>query len=107
MQVDLFETLMTDRCAEDPASIDDIQKVQLGSTEMCAIEKSTTTDDTAAFSSPDQSTTSPTAASGSSMQYAWMIVGIAFGALIVIIVVMLIAIVYLNHKRNKIRGKAM
>jgi hypothetical protein len=49
-----------------------------------------------------QSTTSPT--NGFPMQYVWLIVGIAFVLLVAIIVIMLIAIVYLNHKKNKIGG---
>ena len=52
----------------------------------------------------DVSTISPS--SGFPMHIIWMIVGIAFALLIAIIIVMLIAIVYLNHKKNKIRGTA-
>ena len=40
------------------------------------------------------------------MHYIWTIVGIAFVLLIAIIIIMLIAILYLNHKKNKIRGDA-
>ncbi len=111
-QVDLFEPM--DRCANDIPTIADIyiEEVQLWSKEICVIENrgedATTTDET--FPSRDQSTqstTSPTSASGFPMQYVWMIVGIAFGALIVIIVIMLAAIIYLNYKKNKIKGKAI
>ena len=109
-QVNLFEDLQ--RCADsETLSIGDIEKVQLGS--MCAIEdldedveESTTTVTDQTFSLLDQSPTSP-ATSGFPMRYIWMIVGIAFGVLIVIIVVILAAIIYLNHKKNKIRGSSI
>ena len=109
-QVDLYEDLAgMQRCADsDTLSIGAIEKVQLGS--MCAIEdldndveESTTTVTDETFPSLDQSPTSP-ATSGFPMRYVWMIVGISFGILIVIIVIMLVAIIYLNHKKNKIRG---
>ena len=106
VQVNLV--VMTNRCAEDAASIV-IEKVQLGSNEMCAmedldqdVEESTTTDE--AFPNHDQSTIMILPTSGFPMYNVWMIVGIAFGILITIIIVMLIAIIYLNHKKNKIRG---
>lgn len=112
MQVNLFENLTTDRCADSSPAVDNIQKVQLGSTELCAIkdlnedvEESTTTDE--ALTNLDQSTTMTSPASAFPMHYVWMIVGIAFGILIAIIIIMLIAIVYLNHKKNKIRGKTV
>ena len=115
LQVDLFEDLAGMlRCADNETlSIGDIEKVQLGS--MCAIEdldrdveESTTTviDLDQTFSLLDQSPTSP-ATSGFPMRYIWMIVGIAFGVLIIIIIIMLAAIIYLNHKKNKIRGNSI
>ena len=111
MQVNLFENLTTDRCADYSPAVDNIQKVQLGSTELCAIkdlnkdvEESTTTDE--ALTNLDQSTIMTSSASGFPMYYVWMIVGITFGILIAVIIIMLIAIVYLNHKKNKIRGKS-
>ena len=109
MQVNLSENLTTNRCAEGTPTVY-IEKVQLGSTELCAIkdlnqdiEESTTTDE--ALTNLDQSTIMTSPASGFPMYYVWMIVGITFGILIAVIIIMLIAIVYLNHKKNKIRGK--
>lgn len=99
--ISLFED--TTRCANHDGNID-IENVQLGCTDKthrsttdsyAIIEESTTT---------DQLTVSPS--SGFPMHFIWMIVGIAFALLIAIIIVMLIAIVYLNHKKNKIRGTA-
>ena len=59
----------------------------------------TTTVDESTYD-PDQST-----ADGLSMHIVWISVGVAFGLLIAIIAIMLIAIVCLTHKKNKIRGK--
>ena len=97
----LFKSPEKTRCADHSSmTIGDIDKVQLGPTEACIIknlETSTTADTT--FPNPDQS--EPT----SSVSHVWMIVGIVFAIiLIAIIILMLIAIVYLNHKKNKIRG---
>ena len=60
--------------------------------------KTTTVDEST--HDPDQST-----ADGLSMHIVWISVGVAFGLLIAIIAIMLIAIVCLTHKKNKIRGK--
>ena len=106
MQVDLFETVMTE-CADEAEAMNlYVEKVQLGlcaPKDLVANPTSIYTDEPTStrevFPTLDQSTVSP-----SRMNYVWMIVGIAFGILIVIIVIMFIAIVYLNHKKNKIKG---
>ena len=106
MKIDLVDT-QNCRCANGPASID-LENEQLGSMDMCPIihgsdpsarhthEESTTTD-RASFNL-DLSTISP---------YVWIVVGITFALLVTIIIIMLSAIVYLNHKKNKIRGTAI
>ena len=103
IHVDMFKNVTTNGCVGDSTNLN-VGKVQLG---VCATEDPVTnplsTDEPAStdevFPTLDQPTISP-----SRMNYVWMIVGIAFGILIVIIVIMLIAIVYLNHKKNKIKG---
>ena len=57
---------------------------------------------TSQVSDPDQSTGSPSKAFP--MHFIWMIVGIVFAILFGIIVIMLIIIVYLTRKRNRIKG---
>ena len=57
---------------------------------------------TSQFSDPVQSTDSPSEAFP--MHLIWMTVGIVFAILFGIIVIMLIIIVFLNHKKNRIRG---
>jgi hypothetical protein len=116
----LFQDPMgMERCADVAPTTEDIiiiEEEQLGSKDLCAIKNhdrdveestATVTDETSfpPSTSPDQSTNSPN--SGFPMRYVWMIVGIAFGALIIIIVIMLATIIYLNHKKNKIKGKAI
>ena len=129
MRVDLFENA-DNRCADHPASIsitnvhfqemcmatDDNNKSttvttlarteethtsQPLATDEYTSKQLTTTDIDGTFQNLDLSTSNQFP-----MHYIWMIVGIAFALLVAIIVVMLIAIVYLSHKKNKIRCKA-
>ena len=131
MQVNLCETPMPDRCADHPASInitnvhfqgmcmnDDNKKSTtvttlditetihasepLATTHGHTSKESTTTDTEGTYPNLDLSLSNQFP-----MYYVWMIVGIAFGILVAIIIIMLIAIVYLNHKKNKIRGKTI
>lgn len=131
--IGLFETLGSNRfrCADHNMSID-IVDVQLGSIELCEMKGTATTFDiTESITHTDRSESSSTTNYGSytseeqatterisinhehsttsptnqfPMHYVWMIVGVAFVLLIAIIIVMLIAIIYLNHKKNKIRS---
>ena len=132
VEVELSE--LTNRCASDNASIDVVEEQfgsieqcdvkdsvstpETTSTKETAthtIVTNTATTDTSTFS--EVSTISTTtqsdqtfpvvdtsSSSGFPMHFIWMIIGIAFATLVVIIVLMLIGIAYLNHKRIKIRG---
>lgn len=120
------------RCASNNASIDIVDEA-FGSIEQCEVKnsvsstpetssnKETTTQATEAatadISSFREGSTITTiqsdetfpilelsSSSGFPMYFIWMIIGIAFAILVVIIVLMLVAIVYLSHKRNEIRG---
>lgn len=53
-------------------------------------------------SNSDQSTNSPS--TDVPMHFIWIAVGIAFAILLLIITIMVVAIVYLTHKKNKIKG---
>ena len=53
-------------------------------------------------SNSDQSTNSPS--TDVPMHVIWIAVGIAFAILLLIITIMVVAIVYLTHKKNKIKG---
>ena len=129
MPVDLFER-QSNRCADQLASIEIVPgnvqfpgicmidddnnkptttlgiKEPIHTSEPSATTDSDTSDESTTadgmFTNHDQSTSSPS--SGFPMHYVWMIVAIAFTLLLAIIIVMLIAIIYLNHKKNKIRG---
>lgn len=103
-QVDLFESPEPSRCADHPLNIGKIVMVQLQPTETCPINNLETS--TSADTTLNQSSISESTSSVFPMHYVWMIVGIAFVLLITVIIVMLIAIVCLKRKKNKIRGTA-
>ena len=52
--------------------------------------------------SPDLDQSAIFSSSGFPMHFIWMIVGIAFALLIAVIIIMLVAIVYLSHKKTKL-----
>ena len=131
--LNLYEVPTSSRCTNFPESIDIVSalcqitdegrtsvpsnsytnqgfKPTLGTTDFDA--KTTTMangqvsdQSTSQVSDPDQSTNSSSGAFP--LHFFWMIVGIVFAILFGLIVIMLIIIVYLNHKKNRIRGTAV